>query len=284
MKILLFIKNLLIFIKSPYLIKSYISYWVSRYKYGHGVAKIQHNTSIRVSSFSEYLSVYNLMPSSAEINLLRIYTEKAKIVFDIGANVGTWSITIAKNNKNICVYSFEPNPITFEHLRHNIRDNNLSNIEPVNAAASDKDGIAQLQVPQSASMFGRVLPDNVKFQKQGRYANSNNSIYDIKTISLDKYCVRNNINFIDFIKIDVEGYEYSVVVGLHDMLKQKKIYSLYIETDIKNHTDMGRSFDMFTKYMLDMGYQFYTIMPDGSHGKIVNPAESNIGNHLCLPA
>lgn len=66
--------------------------------------------------------------------------EEPGAILDVGANIGYYSIAIARANPERSVVSFEPIPATFELLRRNLELNGVENVKAVNAGVSDKSG------------------------------------------------------------------------------------------------------------------------------------------------
>ncbi|MFA6533103.1 MAG: FkbM family methyltransferase [Patescibacteria group bacterium] len=138
--------------------------------------------------------------------------KKAKVIFDIGANIGWHDLCAAKLNKKLEVHSFEPVKESFEYLLKNIKINNLKNIIPNNFGLSNKKTAAIFYVNPhlSASASERMITDqNVKKVK-------------VVLKKLDDYCLNKKIKRIDLIKCDVEGAELFVLQGGMDTLKKLK--------------------------------------------------------------
>ena len=89
-------------------------------------------------------------------NLMRKRLAYAHNVFDVGANVGVWTVLMSKFNPSARIHSFEPNSATFNLLEVNVKENSCGNVTLINAAASDQEGTALFEVPTSASIFGRI--------------------------------------------------------------------------------------------------------------------------------
>jgi len=101
-----------VLLRDPKKLIHFYHYASSRVFHGDGVAKIPQGGRIHTSSFSEYLSVYGLMPDEGEMAMIRKFLINAKEVFDLGANVGVWTVLMSKANPQARVHAFEPNPAT----------------------------------------------------------------------------------------------------------------------------------------------------------------------------
>jgi len=127
----------------------------------------------------------------------KVVPEPGDIVLDIGAYVGEASLWFSSliGPKGI-VYAFEPEPSAFQGLQHNLEANNIANVIPVNMALSDKEGSGTLSGSSGAS----VLTD------------SKNGV-TTKVTTVDKFVEREQLKKVNFLKMDVEGYELNVLTG-----------------------------------------------------------------------
>ncbi len=123
--------------------------------------------------------------------------------FDIGANIGWYTINIAKMKQRVTVYAFEPIPKTFECLKKNIALNNLTNASLYNFGFSDKsDALTFYYYPEgsgNASMVNVSNQENIEEIK-------------CKVLRIDDF-VQDQDFAVDFIKCDVEGAELHVFQG-----------------------------------------------------------------------
>lgn len=271
-----FIQKVAVLLKDPHKLFHYCGYSVSR-----GVAKIPWGGQICTSSFSEYLSVYGLIPDHRELKMIQKYLPSAKGVFDVGSNVGVWTVLMNKANPGAKIHSFEPNPETYRLLEKNAQRNGCSHVVLNRSAVSDSAGEISFQVPENASIFGRVTPKTGGQDEEGRFSSARS--FSVPTIRLAEYCRTNSINEIDFLKVDVEGYELAALMGLEPLLSQRKVKALYVETMKENHDRMGASFSGLLKFISDCGYRFYTLSEDGNPGSAVSLDQVKAHNHLCLP-
>ena len=153
--------------------------------------------------------------------------EKNSIFFDIGANIGIYSLFAAKLNHN--TVSFEPESHNFAALNININDNNFEKkIISYPISLDEKLIISKLNILKfrfggSGHSFNRSL------NPQGKEFNASHTQGSI-SITLDKFCEETKI-FPDHVKIDVDGNELRVIKGMKGLLALKKIKSILIEID-----------------------------------------------------
>lgn len=131
------------------------------------------------------------------------------LIIDIGAHIGIFSIFASKFAKEGKIYAFEPIPENFEMLKHNIEINQIKNIIPINKAISDKKG--QKEIFLSKDTGGHSF---YSFYCGGDRTKAIN----IQTISLKDIIEENDISQIDFLKVDCEGEEYTILFSCPDKI------------------------------------------------------------------
>ncbi|MGC9943896.1 MAG: FkbM family methyltransferase [Verrucomicrobiota bacterium] len=276
-----FIQKIGVLIRDPSKLAQYCCYTYSRLLHGNGIVVIPKGGRIRTSSFSEYLSVKILMPNRSELGMMQKFLEEGGEVFDLGANVGVWTVLMSKANPGVRVHSFEPNPSTFKLLKSNVEESQCGNVRLNLAAVSNTSGQLNFQVPKNAAIFGRVAPPVNGEDKEGRFSQIDS--FSVPAIRLWEYCQSNSIDEIDFLKIDVEGHELAALEGLGRLLRERKVKAIYIETMKENHDRMGTNFLDLLKFINDCGYVFHVLSEDGSSGTAVALDQVRAHNHLCLP-
>ena len=155
---------------------------------------------------------------------------KFNLLIDIGAHKGE-SIELFSKNFNIKkIISFEASPINFKYLKNKIEKNaqgyNNTEIVVENIALGAEDKIIEFkQFNESSSSTIKVVDEESKYYKRKfRLINflSNKKTYkklEIKISRLKDYIEKNNIEKIDFMKIDTEGYEFEILLGLENKIK-----------------------------------------------------------------
>ncbi len=276
-----FFRKALVLLRFPRKWHHFVRYLATKLLVGNGVARIPQRGRIRTSTFSEYLAVYGLLPGRGEQNMMCKRLAYAHTVFDVGANVGVWTVLMSKFNPSARIHSFEPNSTTFNLLEVNVKENSCRNVTLINAAASDREGTALFQVPPSASIFGRIVPTEQPIDDDARFLNAKAS--QVLCLRLADYCRRAGIAMIDFMKMDIEGHELAALRGLEPFLSERRVRSMYVETIETNHTRAGSSLSAFVQFVNDCGYELWTINEQGEPNSLVHLNGIKAHNHLCLP-
>lgn len=135
----------------------------------------------------------------------------APVIYDIGANLGSWTIPVGNyfQHRNGIVYSFEPQRQVYNQLCGNIFLNKLKNCYTFNSALGDYDGEIDVPVfdPMTDVNLGAVSLDKTIFSEQRRNAAPPTEKRTINT--LDTL----NMPHASLLKIDVQGMELEVLKG-----------------------------------------------------------------------
>lgn len=141
----------------------------------------------------------------AQVKLFESEIKKGNVFFDIGANVGFYSLLAAEIvGSGGKIFSFEPSLENFNFLKKHIMINGYENIFPFQVAVSRKIGV---------SFF-----DEAFNRAQGKLAEKGK--IKINTISIDEWIDSMKLPIPDVIKIDVEGAEALVLKGAEFTLKK----------------------------------------------------------------
>jgi FkbM family methyltransferase len=145
------------------------------------------------------------------------FLDPGDVVYDIGANVGTHAIFLAKKvGGRGQVFAFEPDDMNYDILQKNITLNDVTNIIIMKCALGNSfgEGLLHIAGPESSLLN---LPLNGSILKK------------VKIIPGDYFVYDKNFPVPNLIKIDTEGYEYYVIQGLEKTLKQEKCQTVFCE-------------------------------------------------------
>ncbi len=163
-----------------------------------------------------------------ETALLLSHINKNSVCVDVGANIGYYTLLMAKRVKK--VYAFEPDKKCFEILKKNVEENNLKNVVLINKAASDKEGEKFFEISKNNFGDNRIKsPPTPSLNKEGAI-----NYIKINTCLLDD--VLKNEQKISLIKIDTQGWEPQVVLGAKKIINRDKptLFLEYTPTDYKD--------------------------------------------------
>ncbi len=167
-----------------------------------------------------------LMNQTYELNEIKFFKSVLRpgwVVLDIGANIGLYSKIASEIVKaNGHVYCFEPTPVTRTFLGKNLATCSNTTIVPM--AVGSKSGRINLYL------------ESENFGCNSLLAKTDNTI-EVQMISIDDFVAANpQIQKIDFIKIDIEGFEEEALAGMINSLKLKPILMIELNpTFLRQH-------------------------------------------------
>lgn len=199
-------------------------------------------------------------------NALKRLCKPGMIVIDIGANVGSHTLPLAKSvgNKGK-VYAIEPVPWALDKLRKNLALNHFTNVQihPI-ALSNYTDENAEFSLRASFKTTSEN-PVNKDGGLSESWWNACEKV-SVKVETLDNFIVKENIPHVDVIKIDVDGYEVKVLKGAVKTLKSNTP-SILMELAPSWLEDKGDSVEMLLDMLAKMDY---VILNEASFEEIPN--------------
>lgn len=181
------------------------------------------------------------------LSLCNSIMKKGGNFIDVGANFGLYSINLAKNSK-VNAIAIEPNPDIFLKLKKHKDLNNLKNLNLVNCAVGEENQLTGMNCPAMINSGNFQISDS-------QHAQFFSSVMRLQTI-IDYF----NLSSIKLMKIDVEGFELSVLKGIDwDKTPPENILMEFIPEQMKIQHNAS---DDCYNYLIDKGYKAFTI--DGS--------------------
>ena len=158
------------------------------------------------------------------------FEKKDKIIFwDIGANIGLYSIYSVLRNENVSTISFEPSTSNLRVLSRNISINNLENkIKILSAPLSNKENEFLTMNEGDFIEGGALNTFGENYDFAGELFDSKMK-YKILGTTIKNLLDNNILEIPNYIKIDVDGIEHLILEGAGEYLKDKRIKSLSIE-------------------------------------------------------
>lgn len=195
-----------------------------------------------------------------------LQNKKNPVILDVGSNIGSYAKDILNSNTSALVYAFEPHPITYKTLVHNIKS---SKMKAFNLGVGSENGKLELYDYETkdgsshASLYKDVIKDLHK---------SNAISHTVEVIKLDDFVNEHKIDVVDLLKIDTEGNEYEVLLGFSSFIMKNNVKVIHFEFNEMNIISKV-SFKDFWDFLKD--YDFYRILPGGKLLKIKNYSPIN---------
>jgi FkbM family methyltransferase len=145
--------------------------------------------------------------------IMRQYVQQGAYCMDIGANIGFYTLKLAHlTGQQGRVAAFEPNPALLRRIQENIALNHFTNIDLVNAAISD----ARATVPF-------YITANSELSSLAHQSHALEEIM-VHSTTIDDYIAEAGWNRLDFIKLDIEGYDCHALLGASQALRRFRPY------------------------------------------------------------
>lgn len=220
-----------------------------------------------------------------EQNLVKTLVKPGMIAFDVGANLGDYSILLSQLvGESGKVYTFEPTSSIFEQLENRLNSQGLNNINIFKKAVFSEDKEIEFhEFPDDYSVWNSIglpqMPNPENPQENIQIAKTE----IVEGISLDSFCKTHHIETIDYLKIDVEGAESDVLLGTISLLQQKKIRFIQFEISQKMLEGLNRKAKDTFKILIENGYECHRIEANGRIGEQVIDSHSFYENYIAFP-
>ncbi len=151
-----------------------------------------------------------------ETEIVRKEIQRNFNCLDIGANIGYYSLLEAKliSDENV-VYSIEPDKRNIILLKKNIKVNSLKNVEVFNLAISNEDKLSIMNLSEESNLNTLVT---LTEEEKNTYQIIKS--VPIKTLSIDSFLKGKRP--VNFIRMDIEGFEYEALEGMVELLENQK--------------------------------------------------------------
>lgn len=207
-------------IKNVVAFKNWYMLYAGRYGFLRKEIELIHRNGLRI----------RLRPNTDDLRIVksnfvkRNYTKdfvpitKDSIVVDVGAHIGSFSISVARSAYK--VLAFEPEPTNYQMLKKNMELNRLENMSIFEMAVSGISGYQDIYTYHGGSSADYSMYERgTKNIKMGR----------IPTISVEDIIKREGLPRIDFLKLDCEGAEHDIL-GNMSLETAAKIMGVTMET------------------------------------------------------
>lgn len=207
---------------------------------GLGILNYENENVSGEKAFIKYLLVHQKLSSG--------------VIFDVGANIGHYSVMLRKLGIHLPVFAFEPHPVSYRKLALAATDHDFT---PIKRGMGD--------CVRTALIYD--YPDNNGSEHATLYRevieevyNSESEAVSIELTTVDEFVEVNRINRIALLKIHTEGHELHVLKGATRAIRGGLIDVVQVEFN-----EMNVISRTFLRDILNLlpGYDFYRLLPDG---------------------
>jgi FkbM family methyltransferase len=192
----------------------------------------------------------------AETTFIRREVKRGMVFVDVGANIGYYTLLASTLiGPEGMVLAFEPDPHNFDLLTRSVGINGLVNVRTFRAALGAEVGTATLY-QSNVNYGGHALT-------QGAVASTVNRI-KVDVYPFDELARRVGIARIDFVKIDVQGFESQVMNGMVEIMKASDQLTVLTEFWPHGIETSGTSPEDYFRFFTSQGMEPFLLKEDGS--------------------
>jgi FkbM family methyltransferase len=183
------------------------------------------------------------------LNCWQTIAKSAKVVLDVGANAGIYSLAALAIQPDVVVHAFEPTPEIATRLRVTARLNGLENLYVHEVAVLREDGQATLR------RFRGELGNNDGMNFVTKDIGASDA-ERVKTVSLDQFCQDHCIDYVDLLKLDVQGHEYSALKGAELLIRAARVGTIFMELNWARSTGTTCAATEAIQFLVQADYLF----------------------------
>ena len=218
------------------------------------------------------------VPEDFDVHIMKFFSDKIDVMFDVGANTGLYGFVAAHyGSSSIKIHCYEPQIDLVTFANKTITLNNWENKVQYHAIGlGDKQELKEFYLTGSGSSFNNDFNDNKSLPS-----------VNLEIDTLDNQVIKLALKKVDFIKVDVEGFEYNVLKGAEQTIdRYSPILFIEIADAIKGRKYRNPLYKDTLKWLWKKGYVIFRSKEDfGSLEKIDRHNDSGYGHiamYLCI--
>lgn len=190
--------------------------------------------------------------------MLRLGVKDDVVIFDIGANIGQSIEEYRRLFPGSVITSFEPLPRCFDELIEKYQGK--PGITLRNIAFSEKPGRGTFHATRCSTVSSLLRPDR-RIQELSPKRNYDFDIIQVNIDTIDQYCLSNDIETMDILKIDVQGAELAVLKGAERLLSGDRIRLIYLEVICADNYEGQSDLQSLIQYLAQWRYALWDFRP-----------------------
>jgi FkbM family methyltransferase len=209
------------------------------------------------------------------VDIFRKLLSPGMVVFDIGANIGQYSLVASERvGKTGKVHGFEPDPTTFAWLDRNIKLNQSSNVALNQVALFSESGKKTLYLANARDTGSNSFA--IPWTFSGRTC-------EVTCSTVNDYLRKEKITHVDVLKIDVEGSELAILRGASALMDAEDKPVLLVEFEEERQAHFGTSCAHLANFLMSKGYALYKCSKPPLEPYVSGPDNPYTLNVLAIP-
>jgi FkbM family methyltransferase len=184
-------------------------------------------------------------------NLIKKYLPQNPVIIDCGANNGNDTVELARIIANSTVHAFEPIPETFEALKNATRK--YKNIICYQVALSNQTGKAEMHVASGVNESGSSSLLAPKSHLVDYPHIAFNKKIEVATITLDDWASQNNVDHVDLLWLDMQGFEMPMLKSSKKILPAVK--AILTEVSLTETYNGVATYPVYKAYLQGEGFK-----------------------------
>jgi FkbM family methyltransferase len=197
------------------------------------------------------------MRTNGEFRWLSQVLPQCEVIFDVGANVGDWTLQALDLNPGMEVHCFEPSGDTFGLLASRVTTGGEKKPILNQLALGASRGSASLHV------FAEAAGSNSLYRREG-LTEAQATTEEVAVGTIDDYCEAHQVERVDLLKLDVEGHELAVLQGASFMLSQGRVARIQFEYG-GTYIDARILLKDVYELLVSHDYRLFKLHPRGPH-------------------
>jgi FkbM family methyltransferase len=213
---------------------------------------------------------------NAERQFVERFLQPGMTVLDIGAHHGYYTLLASHRvGENGKVFAFEPSPRERGKLGRHLRLNGCSNVKVEGFALGEANGPAKLFVVEGKETGCNSL-------RPPRVSQPTKEV-EILVMTLDSYLDENQIGNVDFIKLDVEGAELSVLRGAAELIARRPRPVILCEVQDARSQSWGYPAKEIIVFLSRLDFRWFEPFPGGGLKSLSEEQSAFHGNYVAVP-
>ena len=203
----------------------------------------------------------------------KVLSNRNKVLIDLGANYGMYSLYLSKLYPKSRIFAFEPVTRTFNILEK-VKDYfDLKNVELIKKGLGSKKKRTEILLPNKYTITAHIF-------EKGMNKNPEDEIEEIEIITLDNFVKEKKLSRIDFIKCDVEGFELEIFRGGKNTIRRFKPIIL-VEIEERHTKKYNINPQEVINFLRKLGYSSFALK--GNQMKKSYKINKNLSLYLFIP-